>query len=46
MRRLYPELMDHVQLTIYDVADKTLGAFESKLSDYASNKFKRQVYEF
>jgi len=35
MARLYPHLMEHVQITVYDVADKILPMFDEKLGKYA-----------
>lgn len=35
MSRLYPQLMEHVNITVYDVADKILPMFDKKLGQYA-----------
>ncbi|KAK5158549.1 hypothetical protein LTS14_003569 [Recurvomyces mirabilis] len=35
LARLYPHLIEHVQITVYDVADKILPMFEAKLGEYA-----------
>lgn len=42
LTKIYPELMDKVQMTVYDVADKILGSFDSSLSEYATQKFSRE----
>jgi NADH dehydrogenase FAD-containing subunit len=42
MAKLYPELMDKVTVSLYDVAPKILTSFDSSLADYATNRFKRQ----
>ncbi|KAH8669614.1 pyridine nucleotide-disulfide oxidoreductase-domain-containing protein [Tricladium varicosporioides] len=41
LRKLYPSLIPHINITIYDVAPKILPMFDSKLADYALNLFKR-----
>lgn len=41
LKKLYPTLIPHVKITIYDVAPKILPMFDSKLADYALNLFKR-----
>lgn len=41
LRKLYPTLIPHIKITIYDVATKILPMFDSKLADYATQKFKR-----
>ncbi|KAG9238222.1 pyridine nucleotide-disulfide oxidoreductase-domain-containing protein [Amylocarpus encephaloides] len=41
LRKVYPALIPHVQITIYDVAPKILPMFDSKLADYALNLFRR-----
>lgn len=41
MSRLYPELVKHVKITVYDVAPKVLGMFDEKLSKYAMKTFQR-----
>lgn len=43
--RLYPHLKGLEKLTVYDVADKILGAFDQKLGDYALKQFKREKIE-
>ncbi|RMZ72058.1 nadh dehydrogenase [Pyrenophora seminiperda CCB06] len=42
MRRLYPDLIQYHNITVYDVADKVLPMFDMKLADYAMQKFKRE----
>ncbi|KAG9389315.1 FAD/NAD-binding domain-containing protein [Pyrenophora tritici-repentis] len=42
MRRLYPELIQYHNITVYDVAEKVLPMFDKKLADYAMQKFKRE----
>ena len=42
MSKLYPQLMEHVQITVYDVADKILPMFDEKLSKYAIENFGRE----
>ncbi|KAK1918958.1 hypothetical protein P3342_001088 [Pyrenophora teres f. teres] len=42
MRRLYPELIQYHNITVYDVAEKVLPMFDKKLADYALQKFKRE----
>ncbi|KAJ3178855.1 hypothetical protein HDU85_005049 [Gaertneriomyces sp. JEL0708] len=42
LRKLYPQLIDKVQITVYDVAEKILGSFDDALSDYAAKKFRRE----
>ncbi|TPX61758.1 hypothetical protein SpCBS45565_g07184 [Spizellomyces sp. 'palustris'] len=41
LTRLYPRLMDKVQITVYDVAEKILGGFDDALAAYATKKFAR-----
>lgn len=36
---LYPQLMEHVQITVYDVAEKILPMFDAKLAQYAMDHF-------
>jgi NADH dehydrogenase len=36
---LYPQLREHVQITVYDVADKILPMFDEKLGQYAIDHF-------
>jgi len=45
MSRLYPHLKTIPKLTVYDVADRILGSFDSKLADYCTKKFKRDGTE-
>ena len=39
---LYPQLNEHVQITVYDVADKILPMFDKKLGDYAAEHFGKE----
>ncbi|KAK4545059.1 hypothetical protein LTR36_003610 [Oleoguttula mirabilis] len=39
LAKLYPQLMEHVQITVYDVADKILPMFDEKLAKYAMEHF-------
>ncbi|KAK4974453.1 hypothetical protein LTR42_005097 [Elasticomyces elasticus] len=39
---LYPQLSEHVQITVYDVADKILPMFDKKLGDYALEHFGKE----
>ncbi|KAH8816431.1 pyridine nucleotide-disulfide oxidoreductase-like protein [Xylogone sp. PMI_703] len=41
LRRLYPDLIKHVKITIYDVAPKILPMFDANLADYAMKLFAR-----
>ncbi|KAL7754004.1 hypothetical protein RI367_000937 [Sorochytrium milnesiophthora] len=41
LRKLYPSLMSKVQMTLYDVAPRILGAFDANLADYALKRFQR-----
>ena len=41
LRKLYPSLIPHVNITIYDVAPKILPMFDTKLAEYALQLFKR-----
>jgi NADH dehydrogenase len=42
LARLYPGLMQHVTITIYDIAPKVLPMFDRRLADYATETFRRQ----
>ncbi|CAK1367978.1 External alternative NAD(P)H-ubiquinone oxidoreductase B3, mitochondrial [Cercospora beticola] len=42
MKRLYPELIKYVNITVYDVADKVLSMFDETLGKYAMKTFSRQ----
>ncbi|KAK3060239.1 hypothetical protein LTR53_020178, partial [Teratosphaeriaceae sp. CCFEE 6253] len=42
LARLYPHLEEHVQITVYDVADKILPMFDKKLGDYAAEHFGKE----
>lgn len=39
LSKLYPQLVEHVQITVYDVAEKILPMFDEKLSEYAIDHF-------
>jgi NADH dehydrogenase len=41
LRKLYPDLMKFVQITVYDVAPKVLPMFDQALADYAMKVFNR-----
>ncbi|KAI9220065.1 pyridine nucleotide-disulfide oxidoreductase-domain-containing protein [Blastocladiella britannica] len=41
LAKLYPQLMPKVQMTLYDVAPRILGAFDAKLSEVATKRFTR-----
>ncbi|KAB5558668.1 pyridine nucleotide-disulfide oxidoreductase-domain-containing protein [Coniochaeta sp. 2T2.1] len=41
LRKLYPDLMKFVQITVYDVAPKVLPMFDKALADYAMKTFQR-----
>lgn len=41
LRKLYPTLIPHIKITIYDVAPKILPMFDSSLAEYALNLFRR-----
>lgn len=45
MKRLYPELVQYVRITVYDVAPKVLSMFDEKLGEYAMKTFRRQGIE-
>lgn len=38
---MYPSLIAHIKISIYDVAPKILPMFDASLADYAMNLFKR-----
>lgn len=42
LAKLYPLLMDKVQLTLVDIAPKILSTFDMSLSDYTTKKFARK----
>ncbi|KXT10117.1 hypothetical protein AC579_9710 [Pseudocercospora musae] len=42
IKRLYPELVQYVKITVYDVAPTVLSMFDQRLSDYAMKTFGRQ----
>ncbi|KAF9896599.1 hypothetical protein BX616_007139, partial [Lobosporangium transversale] len=43
--RLFPDLMNHVTLAVYDVAPTILASFDKSLAQYCMNKFKRSGIE-
>ncbi|KAG0261515.1 hypothetical protein BG011_000979 [Mortierella polycephala] len=43
--RLFPELMNHVTLAVYDVAPTILASFDKSLAKYCMNRFKRSGIE-
>ncbi|KAI6087531.1 FAD/NAD(P)-binding domain-containing protein [Hypoxylon rubiginosum] len=42
LTKTYPNLMEFVSITVYDVAPKVLPMFDKKLADYAMDRFKRE----
>lgn len=42
MKKLYPDLVKYVHITVYDVAPTVLSMFDEKLSSYAMKAFGRQ----
>lgn len=42
LSKLYPTLMRHVAITIYDIAPKVLPMFDRNLASYATEMFRRQ----
>lgn len=45
LKKLYPTLVPLVKISIYDVAPKILPMFDSKLADYAIERFRRDGIE-
>ncbi|KAK4500297.1 hypothetical protein PRZ48_008486 [Zasmidium cellare] len=45
MKRLYPELIKYVKITVYDVAPTVLSMFDESLGKYAMKTFKRNGIE-
>ncbi|KAJ6634797.1 putative NADH dehydrogenase [Pseudolycoriella hygida] len=43
--RIFPSLMDHVTIAVYDVAPTILGSFDKSLSEYCMTKFRRRSIE-
>ncbi|KFY42307.1 hypothetical protein V494_02487, partial [Pseudogymnoascus sp. VKM F-4513 (FW-928)] len=41
LRKLYPSLIQHARISIYDVAPSILSMFDKRLADYATNHFRR-----
>ncbi|RBQ79700.1 hypothetical protein FVER53590_12740 [Fusarium verticillioides] len=42
LARIYPDLMEFVGITVYDIAPKILPMFDKKLSSYTIDSFRRQ----
>lgn len=42
MKKLYPDLIQYSNITVYDVAPKVLSMFDEKLSKFAMDHFKRE----
>ncbi|PNY23675.1 Uncharacterized protein TCAP_06384 [Tolypocladium capitatum] len=42
LAKLFPALMPHVAVTIYDIAPKVLPMFDQNLANYATDMFRRQ----
>lgn len=42
LHRIYPNVVEYAKISVYDIADKMLGMFGDKLSEYAMEKFKRR----
>lgn len=42
LKHMYPELMQHVAITIYDIAPKVLPMFDQNLASYAMDTFSRK----
>ena len=42
MKKLYPDLMKYVNITVYDVASKVLSMFDDRLSKFAMEHFNRE----
>ncbi|KAK5990078.1 putative NADH dehydrogenase [Cladobotryum mycophilum] len=42
LSKLYPQLVPHVRITIYDIAPKVLPMFDRNLASYATDMFRRQ----
>ena len=42
LRRLYPELMIYVKMTVFDIATKILSTFDERLAEYTASKFARK----
>jgi NADH dehydrogenase FAD-containing subunit len=45
LKKLYPTLVPLVKISIYDVAPKILPMFDTKLADYAIERFRRDGIE-
>ena len=42
MAKIYPELKEHVKLSVYDVAPNVLSMFDKSLGEYAMQTFRRE----
>ncbi|KAH6888558.1 putative pyridine nucleotide-disulfide oxidoreductase [Thelonectria olida] len=42
LKNMYPELQEHVAITIYDIAPKVLPMFDQNLASYATDMFHRK----
>lgn len=42
LAKLYPYVMQHIKITIYDISAKVLPMFDQNLATYATNLFQRQ----
>ena len=45
LSKMYPSLVKHIRISLYDVAPKVLPMFDAALSDYAVKIYKRQNIE-
>lgn len=45
LSRIYPDQMQYVRITLYDVAPKVLPMFDKSLADYAVRQYKRHNVE-
>jgi NADH dehydrogenase FAD-containing subunit len=45
LSKIYPSLVKHIRISLYDVAPKVLPMFDKALSDYAVKTYKRQNIE-
>jgi NADH dehydrogenase FAD-containing subunit len=45
LARMYPDLMQYVRISLYDVAPKVLPMFDKSLADYAVQQYKRHNVE-
>jgi NADH dehydrogenase FAD-containing subunit len=42
MARLYPDLINLVTMSVYDIAPQILGSFDQSLREFATKKFTRK----